>query len=138
MEQDEEHLRLLTVFHYVVGGLAALFSCFALMYVGFGCLMLYAPAQGQGEPPPAVMGWIFIAFGGVLFLIGEVMAGCIVLAGRYIRQRKHYWFTFVTACVQCVFMPFGTILGVFTVIVLSHRSVRETFGIAPSASAPTV
>ncbi len=74
MEQDEEHLGLLTVFHYVVGGLAALFSCIALMYVGFGCLMLYAPTQGQGEPPPAVMGWIFIAFGGVLFLIGEVMA----------------------------------------------------------------
>jgi hypothetical protein len=34
MEHDEEHLRLLTIFHYIVGALAALFSCFALMYVG--------------------------------------------------------------------------------------------------------
>ncbi len=137
MEHDEEHLRLLAIFHYIVGGLAALFSCFALMYVGFGCLMLYAPAQGQGEPPPAFMGWFFIAFGAMFFLIGEAMAVCILLAGRYLRRRQRYWFVFVNACVQCLFMPFGTILGVFTVIVLSRRSVKEIFGVA-SPIAPTV
>jgi len=130
MEYDEEHLRLLTIFHYVVGTLAALFSCFALMYVGFGCLMLYAPTQGHGDAPPAFMGWFFIALGAVFFLMGEAMAVCILLAGRYIRRRKHYWFVFANACVQCLFMPFGTILGVFTIIVLSRRSVKEIFGVA--------
>ncbi len=136
MDHDDEHLRLLRIFHYIVGGLAALFSCFALMYVGFGCLILYAPAQAHGDPPPLIMGWFMIAFGALLFLIGEATAVCILLAGRFIRQRKRYWFVFVTACVQCLFMPFGTILGVFTIIVVSRGTVKEVFGVA-SPSLPT-
>ena len=28
VSQDGEHLRLLSIFHYVVGGLMALFACF--------------------------------------------------------------------------------------------------------------
>jgi uncharacterized membrane protein YuzA (DUF378 family) len=31
MNQDAEHLRLLSIFHYIVGGLAALFSFFPLL-----------------------------------------------------------------------------------------------------------
>jgi hypothetical protein len=139
VNHDEEHLQLLAIFHYIVGALAALFSCFALMYVGFGCLILYTPAT-QGNPPPAFMGWFMIAFGAVFLLSGEAMAACILLAGRFIRRRQRYWFVFVNACVQCLFMPFGTILGVFTVIVLSRGSVKELFGISPTipAVAPIV
>jgi hypothetical protein len=32
------------------------------------------------------------------------------------------------ACVSCVFMPIGTILGVFTILVLSRPSVKSAFG----------
>lgn len=141
MAQDDEHLRLLAIFHYIVGGLAALFSLFALLYAGFGLLMLYAPAspQDQGGPPPAIVGYIFIGLGVFGFLLGEALATCIVLSGRFIAQRRRYWFAFVTACVQCLFFPFGIILGVFTIIVLSRHSVKELFGIAPPppAIAPT-
>ena len=45
MSQDEEHLRLLSIFHYIVGGLAVLFSFFPLIYAGFGVLMLYASSH---------------------------------------------------------------------------------------------
>jgi len=132
MPQDEEHLRLLSIFHYIVGGLAALFSCFALLYCGFGALMLYAsahPQMQQGEPPPALIGWIFIGISCFFFLVGEALATCIALAGRFIAQRRRYWFAFVTACVQCLFFPFGIILGVFTIIVLSRASVKQLFGV---------
>ena len=36
MNQDTEHLRLLAIFHYVVAGLAALFSLFPLLYTTVG------------------------------------------------------------------------------------------------------
>ena len=41
MEDYREHIRLLSIFHYVVGGLMALFSCFALLHIGVGIAMLY-------------------------------------------------------------------------------------------------
>jgi membrane protein YqaA with SNARE-associated domain len=42
---------------------------------------------------------------------------------------KHslYWFAFAIACVECLFIPFGTILGVFTIIVLSREPVKALF-----------
>jgi ABC-type branched-subunit amino acid transport system permease subunit len=140
MPQDEEHLRLLSIFHYIVAGLAALFSFFPLLYSGFGVLMLYAsshPQHQQGEPPPPVVGWLFIAFGSLLFLAGLTLATCIALSGKFIARRRRYWFAFVTACVECLFFPFGIILGVFTIIVLSRNSVKRLFGVEPPSSPAT-
>jgi hypothetical protein len=31
------------------------------------------------------------------------------------------------AGVECLFMPFGTVLGVFTIIVLMRESVKQVF-----------
>jgi ABC-type branched-subunit amino acid transport system permease subunit len=139
MTHDEEHLRLLSIFHYIVGGLATLFSFFPLIYAAFGAFMLYAsahPHMQQGEPPPPFLGWILIGIGGFFFFAGEALAACIVLAGRFIARRRGYWFVFVTACIQCIFFPFGIILGVFTIIVLSRASVKQLFGVQPHV-APT-
>ncbi len=66
MNHDSEHLRLLAIFHYVVSGLAVLFSFFPLLYSAMGGFMLYAahhPGPHNQEPPPAIVGWIFIVFG---------------------------------------------------------------------------
>jgi len=132
MSQDEEHLRLLSIFHYVVGGLGALVSFFALIYTAAGWFMLYAAAHPQkihGEPPSAFAGWLFIILGAVFFLGGETVATCIILSGRFLARRRRYWFVFVLACMECLFFPFGTILGVFTIVVLARRSVKELFGV---------
>jgi len=45
-----------------------------------------------------------------------------------------YWFSFVVACVECLFIPFGVVLGAFTIIVLSRRSVKELYGIETIAN----
>jgi hypothetical protein len=34
--------------------------------------------------------------------------------------------------VECVFMPFGTALGVFTILVLNRQSVKELFNPRPA------
>ena len=56
------------------------------------------------------------------------------LVGRGLAQRKRYMFCLVVACVECLFMPFGTVLGVFTIIVLSRDSVKALFGSIASTS----
>jgi hypothetical protein len=85
MNRHAEHLQLLTIFHYVVAGLAALFSFFPLLYSLVGGFLLYAahhPGPNNQEPPPAFLGWIFIAVGVVFFLAGITMAICILIAGQ--------------------------------------------------------
>jgi hypothetical protein len=66
--------------------------------------------------------------GGGIFLLGQSLAICIIIAGRFLAQHKRYLFVFVVACCQCVFMPFGTVLGVFTIVLLSRESVKSAFG----------
>jgi hypothetical protein len=36
-------------------------------------------------------------------------------------------FAFVVSCVECLFFSFGTILGTFTIIVLSREPVKALF-----------
>jgi hypothetical protein len=45
------------------------------------------------------------------------------------------WFAFVVSCVECLFFPFGTILGVFPIIVLSRESAKALFS-AETAQVP--
>jgi len=130
MNHDSEHLRLLAIFHYVVAALAELVSFFPLLYSAMGGFMLYAahhPGPHNQEPPPAFLAWIFIAMGVLFFLAGWAMASCILIAGRSLARQRHYWFALVVACIECLFMPFGTILGVFTIIVLSREAVKTLF-----------
>ena len=55
---DGEHLRLLSIFHYVVGGLAALFACIPLVHLAMGVFMIIAPGKfgPSSNQPPAFFG----------------------------------------------------------------------------------
>ena len=129
MDRDTEQLNLLAIFHYVVAGLAALFSFFPLLYTALGVIFIFAARHGTVKPgeelPPEFLGWIFAVVGALLFVIG--MAICILIAGRSLALRKHYSSALVIACIECLFVPFGTILGVFTIVALSPESVKALF-----------
>ena len=129
MTQDEDQLRLLTVFHYVVAGMAALCALFPIIHLIVGLIFIFAPPQmtGTGTPPPAFMGWFFVAFATVFIITGWVFAGFIFAAARFLGKRKHYMFCVVMAGIECLFMPFGTVLGVFTLVVLMRESVKQLF-----------
>jgi hypothetical protein len=135
MNQDEEHLRLLAIFHYVVAGLTAVFSMIPLLHLALGLFLLFSPKsfQDHGNPPPAFIGWFFVLLASAFILFGLTVATLILINGRCIAKRKRYTFCQVVACVECLLMPFGTILGVFTLIVLSRESVKSLFGIRPRA-----
>jgi hypothetical protein len=137
MDHDTEHVRLLAIFHYVVAGVAVLFSLFPLLYTTIGTIFVFAARHGTPKPgeelPPEFLGWIFVVLGALLFLLGIAMAICIFIAGRCLSRRKGYSFTLVMACIECLFIPFGTILGVFTVIALSRESVKALFAEAQTS-----
>jgi hypothetical protein len=131
--QDEEHLRLLSIFHYVLGGMLAVFSCIPIIHVVLGVLMLTSPSffgGGHGHQPPAGIGVMFVVFGGGFVLFGWSVAGMMLYAGRCLSRRARHLYCLVVAAVSCLFVPIGTALGVFTIIVLNRPSVKLLF--APS------
>ena len=126
---DTEHLRLLSIFHYVKGRISAFFSCIPIIHVIIGLLLILAPhVFGQGkDQPPAFLGWFFVILGSSILLLGWTFASITLIAGRCIARRTHYTFCFVWACVECLSVPFGTCLGVFTILVLNRASVKAMF-----------
>jgi len=125
---DEQYLKLLSIFHYVVGGIAGLFACFPIIHfvIGLG-ILISSLTQSSQNGPPIFMGLIFTLFAGGFILFGWAFAVCIMLVGRYISKRKNYMFCMVVAGIECMFTPFGTVLGVFTIITLVRPSVKELF-----------
>ena len=123
-----EHLRLLSIFHYVLGGLTGLFSLIPIMHVSIGIAMVSgAFGSSSGPPPPPFMGWFFIAIGGTVILLGETLAICTILAGRYISTRQAWMFCIVVAAINCLHMPLGTALGVFSIVVLIRPEIKQLF-----------
>ena len=127
---DDQHLRLLAIFHYVWGGLIALGSSIALIHVTLGIVMLVSPAtfNSPGQPPaPAFMGWMFLLIGGAILLIGWTLGGLTIYAGRCLQQRRGHLLSLILAGIHCLSFPLGTALGIFTFVVLLRPSVKAEY-----------
>lgn len=127
--EDEQHLDLLGVFHYVVGGLTALGASIPIIHLIIGFAILsgnFGDMQDEPEAARAV-GILFIVIALFIIAIGWAIAICIIITGSKLRSRKSYTFCMVIAAIECLNMPIGTILGVFTIVVLSRENVKAMF-----------
>jgi hypothetical protein len=130
---DEEHLRLLSLGYMVSGGFAACFSLFGLMYVLMGVMMSIAfshlpeASSKVSEQPPAFIGWIFAGIGLAMFVVLMAMAAVKFRAAWCIKHRKSRTFCMVIAAIGCLEIPYGTLLGVFSFLVLGRDSVARLF-----------
>jgi hypothetical protein len=137
MDKDLEHLKLLSIFYYINAGITALFSCFPIIHVSIGVAIVLGSLNGGPNPPPAFIGWIFIAIGSVIILGGWTLAFLSFLTAKYLKQHKNYMFCNIIAGINCAFFPTGTILGVFTFLVLLREPVKQLFkGITPREFQP--
>jgi hypothetical protein len=128
--QDAEHLRLLSLFHTILSVITALFASVFILHIVIGVLALRDPAAlgpTADGPPPAVFGWMFVVIGSGVVLVGWTLAVSMFLAGRWLKRRERYTFCLVVAAASCLMMPFGTVLGIFTLIELQRPSVKAMF-----------
>ena len=139
MSQNEEHLRVLAICHYVLAGLTALFALFPIGHLIIGLIFILSPGslEGEGEAPPAFIGWFFVIFAAVFITLGWTLAAFILAAGRCLARRRRHLFCLVMGGIECLCMPLGTVLGVFTILVLSRESVKALFT-PPAANASPV
>ena len=129
VDQDDEHLRLLSILHYVWGGLIAFGGCIGGIYslIGGGIITAAASEGGRNAPPVAV-GAILLVVGVLIVLLVGTVSTLTIIAGRSLARRQHYTLCMVMAFISCLSVPLGTALGVFTLIVLSRPAVKEKFG----------
>lgn len=130
MNQDAEHLKILSICHYILAGMCLFPLLYGLFYMGmgifFGVMIANAPPQKDG-PPPALFGGVFVVIGLIITLFSLAYGIVLLKAGKNLSKYKSHTFCFVIACISCVFMPFGTVLGIFTIIVLMRDSVKAMF-----------
>ena len=130
---DDEQLRLLALFHYIFGGLGVAFALFAVVWTVVIATMFASfppPAAGVSEEAaqqfrnmPAFM----IAFFGVFAGLGVVYGVLQIVSGRCIARRRARLFTLIVALPGLLFIPYGTLLSVFTFVVLERASVERLY-----------
>jgi hypothetical protein len=132
---DADHLKLLSVFHFVGAGLAVLSllflaAHFAVMHVVFTNPKMWQNPGGVAPPPEffGIFKWFYLIFG-LWFAASGILN---ILSGLFLRARKQQTFSMVVAGINCLHIPIGTVLGVFTLIVLMRDSVRELYETPPN------
>lgn len=139
---DGGHLQVLSVCYYIYAACNAFFSLFGLLYVFMGVLIggviaaAPVPPDKPPLPPPAYFAAIFGVIGAAIFLFLMGSAILMVMAAGRLRRRRSRVFCLVVGALSCIWFPFGTALGVFTIVVLSRSSVPRLFGEDQPAAIP--
>lgn len=128
---DEEHLRLLSMFHYISGALTILFSCIFIIHLALlGFLMSNPDVFGAPPTPEAdprmvisVMFYIFLAF----VLLGIFYGIVQIVSGRFLARYRYRTFSLIAAIPNTLLIPYGTMLGVMILIVLGRDSVKALY-----------
>ena len=132
-DDTARQLDLLAIFHYVMSGITALMSLLPVIHLAMGIWMVsggfpeHSPKPGEPPISPELFGWLFIFIASIVIVVGFAMAVALAMAGTRLKQRRSHTFCLVVAGVSCINMPLGTVLGVFTLVVLSRPGVREAF-----------
>jgi hypothetical protein len=126
MNNDLEHLRLLSKGYYIYGILSAVFYLIPIIFVFVGIGIVNGKIRSE-ETEVIEMGSKLIIIGTIVFLYGQIASIATILVGKFIKNRTRHTFCLVVAGFNCMFFPIGTGLGIFTFIVLLRDSVKEVF-----------
>lgn len=126
----KHQLSTLSVLHYVYGVLVCM--------VGLGLLVLVFAgsflnsdwlAQQGGDAPPYWLGSFLRTLGWGLFVLVEAHGIMNLISASMIGKRTGRTFSQVTAALNCLNIPFGIALGIFTFVVLGDKEVRVAYGL---------
>lgn len=132
---DGEHLKLLSLFHYIKGALTILTSSFFIlhfvMFAIFSRLAENPEFAGEefGSEFPAALFTIFAILFGAFIVLGIAFGILQIMSGIFMKKRKNRMFSFIIAIFELIFIPYGTILGVLTIIVLQRESVKNVYAV---------
>lgn len=127
---DGEQLRALAIAYLVLGGMAAFTALISLFYIGMGIFMGVAASTAKGpgaEQSAAFIAALFGFIGLAMFLGFGVLSTLQIWTGASLLRGRRRTLALVTAGLTCVWIPFGTILGALSFVVLLRPSVSDRF-----------
>jgi len=122
---DNEHLRLLRIGYFISAAQTAIFIPIGLLYAGMGLLFSQLPTGSA--PPPSFVSWIMGLFGAAFAGFAAVAATLKLLTAIRLKERRSRVMCLIAAGLSCMEMPYGTVLGIWTFMVLGRASVRRQF-----------
>jgi len=130
LENTRSNLRLLGVFYILLG----VFSLPALLVLALHGPILDQLAQSAPDPETIelIRRIINVSIVGFAVLILVHVAACFYI-GACFRKQKHHTLCLIAAVFCCLSFPLGTILGVFSLVVLMKEEAKFLFGV-PSQS----
>lgn len=134
-EQKRSYLEVLAIAHYVYAALIGLIGLVMLLMTSVGLFGLAQSSSLSGELPFGGFGLPVVALVFVL-VFGYALVNFLI--GRWLVERRRWKAIVVLSVLNALNVPVGTLLGVFTVVVLVADDVRTVFerGAAAPAVAP--
>jgi hypothetical protein len=133
--EDEKQLRLLSQLHFVGAVLAGAIPLGGLLYCAMGIAIVLGKFPGSPPTHGEPFGWVAVGIGMFVCLLGAVAVGLNLVTARSLRDRKRHTLCLLTSGLNCMHVPLGTLLGVFTIVVLCRPAVSAAFRSAGPPSA---
>lgn len=125
MSRVGEQMKVLSIFHYIVGALYGLyFLVVGVTVVVTPMLIPTGPTSGPGAMPAGArqtMVLITGAMGGAIALVALVYTVMTIWSGICIAKRRRRHLSLVMASVNLLAFPFGTALGIFAFVLLRRE-----------------
>jgi hypothetical protein len=124
-------LRLLSAGYYIQAGIAAFNSVLLFGYSAIATAVLanlgrMSSETGQHGLPPALVSMLSVLLA-ILLILVAVYTVCLFLAGLWLRRFQNLLFIQIMAGLNCLAIPYGTVLGIFTFMVLQRPSAKQFF-----------
>ena len=129
-KNNSQILDLVSIFHYVMAALIYLKGAVSFIFMGIGAVAMAGILSDR--PDDMHIGLLTIA---MIFFVGPMLFLCltwtlatlVLLAGKRINKRTNLAYCQIIAGLECLCVPFGTILGIFTIITLTQSETKEQF-----------
>ena len=149
-----DRLRLLSLAYYLSGAIGAAFVSFLLihffLFLGFSfvpasqwnapvptpasaqhalplAIPSASPSSNSNQGPPPILFRIVAGVIGVIIICGWTLGALTAYAGRCIKKRKHKLFIYIMAGINCIWIPYGTLLGIATILLFQWPEVQAQF-----------
>ena len=143
----QERLRLLSLGYYISGAIGAVCVSFLLIHLAIFTTLSFIPqskwnnnskpatsvasdqrntaTNNRSDAPPVIIFRIAAAAVGCIILVGWILGGLTIYAGRCIKLRQRRTFVMIMAAINCIWIPHGTLLGIATFMTLDTPGTKE-------------
>jgi hypothetical protein len=137
MDQDDRDFRRLAWAHYIAGGLTVLMAVPSAAAIWQGSDWVQALISQFGlrglfqdlDLPAELLDQMLVLLFTSITLMVLLHAAILVWVGRCLAQARHYWVVYIFSILDCTYIPLGTVIGIWAVVVLNRASVKARFGL---------